>query len=319
MTKLKKKPVRKVARAIAYSSPVTSFVAFTKRLVLPGFDGMPLYDVADFFFTGIHKGSIKTRASSLAFSFFLALFPAIIFLFTLIPYIPLPNFQGQLLSLIKNVLPSAAYETTRETIEDIVKHQRSGLLSLGFVLALYFTSNGFMAMMKGFNTSYHVPERRSPWKQRWVAVVLTFIISLLVLIATILIVFGQMAFKGLVKKHIIKNATQLTIVSSIQWIVVLALIFFATSFLYYYAPSLRKRWRFYSAGSILATFLCVCTSIGFAYYVNNFANYNKLYGSIGTLIVIMLWIYFNSLILILGFELNASIDNAKHKKFAAKE
>ena len=127
--------------------------------MLPGFDGLPLYEVADFFFTGIHKGGIKTRASSLAFSFFFALFPAIIFLFTLIPYIPIQNFQDQLLYLIKNVLPSNAYESTRDTIEDIVKHQRGGLLSLGFFLALYFTSNGFMAMMKGFNTSYHIAER----------------------------------------------------------------------------------------------------------------------------------------------------------------
>ena len=287
--------------------------------MLPGFDGMPLFDVADFFFTGIHKGSIKTRASSLAFSFFMALFPAVIFLFTLIPYIPIQNSQNQLLDLIKNILPNAAYETTRDTIEDIVKHQRGGLLSLGFFLALYFTSNGFMAMMKGFNTSYHIAERRSIWKQRRVALVLTVIISVLVLVATILIVFGRMALKFFVKKHIIRNATQLSIVSVTQLIVVLALIFFAISFLYYYGPAVKKRWKFFSAGSILASLLTVCTSFGFAYYVNNFANYNKLYGSIGTLIVIMLWIYFNSFILILGFELNASIDNAKRRKFATKE
>jgi membrane protein len=150
------------------------------------------------------------------------LFPAIIFLFTLIPYIPIDNFQNQLLALIKNILPSNAYESTRETIEDIVKHQRSGLLSLGFVFALYFTSNGFMAMMKGFNTSYHIAERRKPWKQRWVAIVLTFIISVLVLTATILIVFGKMMLKFLVKNHIIKHATNVIIISAIQWIVVLA-------------------------------------------------------------------------------------------------
>jgi membrane protein len=312
-------PFRRIVRVLAYSPPVTAFVGFTKRLVIPGFDGLPLYDVADFFFTGIHKGSIKTRASSLAFSFFLALFPAIIFLFTLIPYIPIQNFQDQLLELIRNVLPSNAYESTRDTIEDIVKHQRRGLLSLGFLLALYFTSNGFMAMIKGFNTSYHVVESRGPWRRRGAALVLTFILSVLVMLATVLIVFGQTTSKYFVKKHIIKNATQLHIVASTRWAIILALILFSISFLYYYGPAVKKRWKLFSAGSTLATALTICTSIGFAYYVNNFANYNKLYGSIGTLIVVMLWIYFNSVILILGFELNASIDNAKRRKFATKE
>jgi len=156
--RLKKRssPLRKLLRILAYSAPVRSFVNYTKTIALPGFEHLPVYDVADFFFTGIQRGSIKTRAQSLAFSFFLALFPAIIFLFSLIPYVPVYNFQDELLNLIKNLLPNNAFEATRSTIEDIIKHQRSGLLSIGFLLALYFTSNGFMALMKGFNSSYHV-------------------------------------------------------------------------------------------------------------------------------------------------------------------
>lgn len=272
---------------------------------------MPIYDVADFFFTGIQRGAIKTRASSLAFSFFLALFPAIIFLFSLIPYVPVDNFQDQLLELIKNLLPTNAYEATRATIEDIIKHQRGGLLSVGFFLALYFTSNGFMALMKGFNTSYHVSESRKPWQRRRAALVLTFILSVLLIIATVLIIFGEIATKYLVHHHILKTKTQVGFLLVSKWMVVMALFFFAISFLYYYAPSVKKRWRFISAGSTFATVMSLLSSVGFAYFVNNFGQYNKLYGSIGTLIVIMLWIYFISLILILGFELNASIENAK--------
>ena len=303
--------LRKIVRSIVYSSPVRSFVNYTKRVALPGFDGLAVYDVSDFFFTGIQRGGIKTRAQSLAFSFFLALFPAIIFLFSLIPYVPLHDFQDQLLELIKNVLPNNAYDATRSTIEDIIKHQRSGLLSVGFLLALYFTSNGFMALMKGFNSSYHVSESRTPWQRRRAALVLTLILSVLLIVATILIIFGEIATRHLVHQHILKTKTQVGLLLFSKWIIVLALFFFAISFLYYYAPSVRKRWRFISAGSTFATVLSILASVGFAYFVNNFGQYNKLYGSIGTLIVIMLWIYFNSLILILGFVLNASIDNAK--------
>ena len=168
-----------------------------------------------------------------------------------------------------------------------------------------------MAMMKGFNTSYHVSEKRSPAKRRLASLVLTFILSVLLIVATILIIFGEIVIKYLVTKHILKTKTQVWLLLLGKWVVVLALFFIAISFLYYYAPSVKKRWRFISAGSTLATVLTIITSIVFAYFVNHFGQYNKLYGSIGTLIVIMLWIYFNSLILILGFELNASIDNAK--------
>ena len=305
--------VKRLVRVILYSAPVKTFTNYSKRVALPGFEGMPMYNVADFFFTGIQRGSIIMRAQSLAFSFFLAIFPATIFLFSLIPYVPIQDFQDQLLQLIRNILPKNAYESTRETIEDIIKHQRGGLLSLGFVFALYFTTNGFMALMRGFNSSYHEQEKRPPWKRRGVAVILTIILSVLLIVATALIIFSEVTFKYLVKKAILKSKTQVVLILLGKWVVVFALFFFAISFLYYYAPAVRKKWRFISAGSTFATVLSIFISIGFAFFVNNFGQYNKVYGSIGTLIVILLWIYFNSLILLLGFELNASIDRAKKK------
>lgn len=303
--------IKKVLRVILFSPPIRTLIDYSKRVALPGFDKLPTYDVADFFFTGIQRGSIVTRAQSLAFSFFLAIFPATIFLFSLIPYIPIHDFQSQLLELIQNILPSNAYESARTTIEDIIKIQRGGLLSFGFVLALYFTTNGFMTMMRGFNSSYHVVETRTPFKQRMVALVLTVLLTILVIVSTALIIFSEIATKYLVKHSILKTKTQIALLLLGKWAVVLALFFIAISFLYYYAPVMRKRWQFISAGSTFATLLSIIVSTGFAYFVNHFGQYNKIYGSIGTLIVIMLWIYFNSLILILGFELNASIDNAK--------
>lgn len=300
-----------LAKMVVLSPPVKSFVAYTKRVALPGFDNLPIFYVADFFLTGIQRGSIVMRAQSLAFSFFLAIFPAIIFLFSLIPYIPFGNFQNELLDLIRDFLPSSAYASARSTIEDIIKIQRGGLLSFGFLTALYFTTNGFMTLMNGFNASYHSVESRPPWKQRLVAIILTFILSTLVMIATVLIIGSESATHYLVKHSILKTKTQVALLLIGKWAVVLALFFFAISFLYYYAPSKKKVWRFISPGSTFATTLSILVSTGFASFVNNFGNYNKIYGSIGTLIVIMLWIYFNSLILILGFELNASIENAK--------
>jgi len=305
--------LKRVVKKVVYSGPVKTLTNYSKRVALPGFEGMPVYNVADFFFTGIQRGAIVTRAQSLAFSFFLAIFPATIFLFSLIPYVPIHDFQDQLLLLIRNVLPKNAYESTRETIEDIIKHQRGGLLSLGFVFALYFTTNGFMALMRGFNSSYHEQEKRSPWKRRVVALILTVILSVLLIVATALIIFSEITFKYLVQKAILKSKTQVILILLGKWVVVFALFFFAISFLYYYAPAVRKKWKFISAGSTFATILTIMLSIGFAFFVNNFGQYNKVYGSIGTLIVILLWIYFNSLILLLGFELNASIDRAKNK------
>lgn len=304
---------KKLLRMIFALPVVKQFISYTKRIALPGFEKMPIYDVADFFFTGIQRGSIVTRAQSLAFSFFLAIFPAIIFLFSLIPYVPIGNFQNEILNIIEGVLPQNAYSTVRSTIEDIIRIQRGGLLSVGFVMALYFTTNGFMTMMRGFNSSYHVVESRTPFQQRKVAIVLTFILSILLIVSTTLIIFSEVATKYLVTHSILKSKTQILLLTLGKWTVVMSLFFFAISFLYYYAPAVKKNYRFISAGSTLATLLSIIVSTGFAYFVNNFGQYNKIYGSIGTLIVIMLWIYFNSVILILGFELNASIENAKSK------
>jgi membrane protein len=303
----------KVAKLIVMSAPFQSFVSYTKRTALPGFDRLPIYYVADFFFTGIQRGRIVTRAQALAFSFFLAVFPATIFLFSLIPYIPIKGFQVQLLTMIQDVLPSSAYNSVRETVEEIVKIPHGGLLSIGFISALYFTTNGFMTMMRGFNSSYHVIETRTPWKLRVVALNITLIMSILIFSATLMLIFGEQVTHSLAKHSILKNKTQVALLLLGKWLVVLSLFFSGISFLYYYGPSQKKRWRFVSAGSTLATIFTILVSTGFAFFVNNFGKYNKIYGSIGTLIVILLWIYFNSLILILGFELNASIDNAKKK------
>lgn len=290
---------------------VNSLIRHSRKLIIPGFDGMPLYDVADFFVKGLNKGALSLRAAAFSFNFFLALFPAIIFFFTIIPYIPVNGFQDHLLSLMQNFIPQKAYLAVQETLFDIVKRPRGGLLSLGFIMALYFSTNGIHSLIEAFNQTRHTIETRSWIRQRLVSIVLVFILSLLLIIAIILITIGPIALDFLVKHNMLKDSFSYYLLIAIKWIVSAALLFFAFSFLYYLAPATESRFRFISPGSTLSTFLTILTSVGFNFYINSISQYNTLYGSIGTLIIVMIWIFFNAMIVLIGFELNASIQNAK--------
>lgn len=280
-------------------------------MVLPGFSPLPLYTVATFFFQEIGKDSLVNKASSLAYNFMLAIFPAIIFLFTLIPYIPIDNFQDQLMTLIALVLPTNAYLAVESTLEDIVKVQNSGLLSLGFIFALIFSTNGVHTLMQAFNKSSLIIESRSWLKQRFVALALTLVIVFSLIFGLMIITIGEYVFAFLQEELVFKDSFWILVIDLVRWIILIAVYFVAISILYRYGPAHAKKWRFFSAGSWMATILAVLTFWGFSYYINHFGNYNKLYGSIGTLIVVMIWLYLNSLIILVGFELNASIDLSK--------
>lgn len=281
-----------------------------KKISLPGFDGMAIYDVMVFFWRSIVDGALSTRASAIAFNLFVALFPAIIFLFTLIPFIPIENFQNELFLLIKDMVPASAFEAIEGTVADILTHQRGDLLSLGFFMALIFSTNGFASMMVAFDASLHSFERRTWLGQRLIALLLLIIVSVLVTVAIALITYGQHFINYLVSNGYLRDNLIFFILTIGKWFIILFLVFIANSFLYYLAPSKKTKWRFISAGSSLATVLSVLTFVGFSYYINNFGQYNKLYGSIGTLLVIMLLMYLLSMILLVGFELNASINEA---------
>ena len=285
-------------------------VDWSKHIVLPGFSGMNLYDVARFFIEGLEKGAITTRASSIAFNFFLALFPALIFFFTLIPYIPVDNFQEILLGLLGEVLPPSTNESAFITITDIINHPRGGLLSFGFLMALYFSTNSINSLMEAFNSSYHISESRGMWKQRLIALGLTLMLSLMLIVAVALIVFTQFASNYFVDLGILKQSS-ITLMLIGKWIILLAFLFGGLSVLFQYGPSKKTHWSLISPGSILATLFIIITSVGFGLYIDHFGQYNKLYGSIGTLIVILLWMYFNAIVMLIGFELNASIFSAK--------
>ena len=297
---------------------IAILIRLSKKILIPGFYGIPLYDVTIFFFRGLSEGYITSRASAISFNFFLAIFPSLIFLFTIIPFIPIDNFQQSLLALIQDFMPGKAYDTVKETVEDIVTRPRGDLLSIGFILSLYFATNGINSLMEAFNNTFHAIETRSAIKQRLISILLMIIISFMLIISIGLMTFGTGILTLILPAEITQSGFYFGTIGLLKWLIILATLFFTIAFLYYFAPAKRKHFRFISAGASLATFLIVVTTLGFNFYVDNFSKYNALYGSIGTLMVVLLWIYFNSFSLLIGFELNASIQNAKSGKIGLK-
>ena len=283
-----------------------------KKIKPIGFSGLSIYDVTIFFWKGLMEGAITTRASSLAFNFFLAFFPSIIVFLTLIPYIPVIGLQETLMELLNVVLPPSTNEITFQALDDIINNTRAGLLSIGFLLALYFSTNGINSLIEAFNASYHIRENRPIIQQRILSLGLTLLLSFMLIIAMGLIIFGKFAVSYLTEyKLITQYAGELILYG--KWFTILLVLLLGISILFHLGPSIKSKWKLFTPGSILATLGIIITSIGFNYYINHFSQYNKIYGSIGTLMIILIWMYFNSIILLTGFELNASISNAKGK------
>lgn len=306
--------MNKFLEKIYDSNLVQAPINLSKKIVIPGFDGIPLYDVLDFFIKGIMQNSLTTRASSLAFRFFLALFPFIIFLVSIIPYIPVDNFHSELLNLLEQVLPGDSYDMAEATINDLVNKKHNTLLSFGFIFAFYLASNGVNSMITAFNSSYHAVKKGSFIQSYLRSFLLLIILTVLMIVAIGLVIFSEIIIDYLVSHGFLNGGGVIFLLNIVKYIVILLLFFLGISSLYYFGNIKNDKFRFISAGSTLATLLSILLSSGFAYYVNHFASYNKVYGSIGTLIVIMLWLYFNSLVLLIGFELNASIKHAKSTK-----
>jgi membrane protein len=281
-----------------------------RKIVLPGFEGATLNNVLTFVVKGFGKGVLVTRASSIAFNLLMALLPASIFLFTLIPFIPIPNFQQELIKLFESIIPTEAYSLVGSTIVDVITIRSGGLLLFMFIATIVFSTNGIHALIHAFVVSAHTFQKRTWVAQRRISVVLLLIIVFMISTAGFLLIFGKMALNRLVELHIVEKSLVFYLIMTLKWIVIILLMLLAISFLYWLAPAKKSDFRFISPGSILATVLFILSSLGFSAYVNNFGQYNKLYGSIGTLIVILVWLYLNSIALLIGFELNVSIKAA---------
>jgi membrane protein len=255
------------------------------------------------------NNAVYVRASAVAFTFFFALFPAIIFFFSLIPYLPVDNLHQQLVTDLHSVLPENAYQAAVETINDLTQ-RRDGLLSFGFLFALYFATNGINALIDAFNQATHIVETRNFIEQRLISVFLLIIISLLTLTASILLIFSEVAINYALEHGLLLSDEVILISLTLgKWLMSFLLLFTAISLLYYFGPINSPNYKVLNMGALFATVLSIITSLLFNYYVNQFGTYNKVYGSIGTIMVVMMWLQFNCLTILLGFDLNARLYN----------
>ena len=285
---------------------VCSLVRFGKKIKIPGLEGMSLYDVIEMYIIGIIEGALTTRAGGIAFSFFMAVFPFLLFILTLIPYIPLEGFQEGLFSFIKDILPPQTFDAVNLVIGDIINNQYGGLLSFGFLLSIFLMTNGVNAIFGGFEYSYHITEFRNIFRSYFVALGVSLLTSLFLIITIILVILYQVALTRIDETGWL-NTSDLNLFYYGRGLLFLLMIFTIVSLLFRYGTKQGKETRFFSAGAVLTTILSLCTFYLFGIYVVKFAQYNQLYGSIGTLLILMLFVWLNAIILLLGFELNASL------------
>lgn len=290
---------------------IRNLVRASKRIKLPGLGGFSLYHLMDIYGTGIIKGSFSPRASSIAYSFFLALFPFLLLLLNLIPYIPIEGFQTRFLIFVEALLPPQTTQFFYPIIADIAVNPRGGLLSFVFFLALFLSTNGVNAIFSAFEYSFHVTINRTFFKQYLVALAVAIFLALLLLFAVGMILYEEYLIRDLKSRSYIDN--DVFWISFFQFLIFAAMIYVVIATLYYFGTKEGKISRFFSIGAIVTTVLFVLTTYFFGVYINNFSNYNELYGSIGALLILMLYIWINSNLLLLGFELNISIQRLRDK------
>jgi membrane protein len=304
----------KLERIIYNSSFVRFFVNKSRKIILPGFQGLPLYQVGKFFFSQVKKVGLNDRARSISFSFITAIPAAAIFICTLIPYLPVSHqIENQLLFITKDITPNQnTYLLVRQFLSDFLDKPRVGLLSFGFLLAIFYSSNAMIGIMRSFNKSLIYNKKRNAVETRWMAIKLTLLVLFIVIGSVLLLVTQAELLRSLLKwTHITKHSAG-WLFRTLRWIIIIPLFYFAIACIYKYGPSVNKRWSLFSPGTLLATFLTILTTWLFSYWVNKFGTYNKVYGSIGTIMILMLLIYFNSLVLLIGYELNVSIHHVRH-------
>ena len=287
---------------------VRSVIRFSKRFRPPGFEGVTLYEVTSFFIRQIEQGSLNQRAAAISFNFIMALPPACIFLFSLVPLFPIADqFYNEVNSFVRDLTPNAA---TRAIVEDFLndffKRPKNSLLSIGFLTSLYFSSNAVLGIIHSFNQSIHEVERKNFFAYRWKAIRLTFVIILLFIASIILLITQGTLFNWILHWMNIDNLFVKWLIIILRWVVIVGLFFYSIAFIYRHAPSVEKKWKLISPGSIVACTLIILFTFIFSFWINRFAAYS-IYGSIGTILILMIFINFISLVLLIGFELNLSI------------
>lgn len=293
-----------------YKRWVRSTLYFLQHFSLPGNKGVPIYDVLSYFLVGIFDGSISQRAKGLSYSFMTALPPLLIFFFTLVAYFPVDGLQDELLLQLGGIIPDKVMGPLSDTVNDIMGHRHSTLMSIGFITSTILAANGMNGVITSLNFANRSVEKR-PYLQRWLLCIMMVFVMYVVIVLVLCLLIGHKLLLQIIFSQGWLSATKLNVLifNIGRWVLLSFATLFAVSFIYYWAPVKRQRVGFFSAGSVLATGMFFVLSWGLGIYLNNFNRYNLIYGSIGTLLMLMLWLYFNCIVLLVGYELNISIYN----------
>lgn len=303
--------MERLLRRLIWSRPFRRLIGWAQRIVLPGFAGFDLYRITRFFVGALTKGHIITRASAIAFKLFLAFFPAVIVLLTLIPYVPIADFQERLLGIFHDMMPMEVFRFIESTLHDLVVKKHGTLLSVSFVIGIYLASNSIDAILAGFSESSNLERWHSPLKQRLLSLGLLVALTLLMVIAIPVMTFGGIAIRKVDELGLLNDGLTYWALFALKWAVSILVVIVAVSLLYSAGDPHARRFRVFTPGSLLAVFLILLISQALAYMFSNITNYNALYGSIGAILAVQLWIYFNMIAVLVGYELNTSIGRAR--------
>ena len=303
----------KIEKIFARNKLATFILNRSRNWYLPGFEGASIFEVIKAFYAQVKLQGLRERAAAISYNFIMALPPSFLFLFTLIPHLPFVSVKSirlQVHNLVYDIIPARQYnEEVIRFLDSFMGGSKIGLLSFSLLLSLFFASNAMMGLMRAFNKKYFGFTERKKIRQRWIAIKLTFILFGLLLTYLILLIM-----QGALLRLLVSDGGWREVILYTRWVLIVLLIYFIIAFIFKYAPAVQKRWKILSPGTVLATFLSILSSLGFAFFVNNFGRFNALYGSIGTIMVVMALIFINSLALLIGFELNVSIKSASARK-----
>lgn len=303
---------RNLKRKFITIPPVKGVIRRSKAIYLPGFEGFSIFEIWQPFLTQLNQTSLVERAAAISFNVVMAIPPTLIFVFTLIPYLPISNqFIHELYSLIRDIIPG---EKNNQVIigflEDFLQRPRNELLSFGLLLALFFSSNAMMGVLRSFDKNYPGFQKRTGIQKRQTALQLTLVAFSLVFVCLLLLIAQDAVLHWIgIKSYILR-----LLITNIRWVILGLIAFYLVSFLYRYGPSVIKKWPFFTPGSVFATSLMFIASFLVSFWVNNFSNYNKVYGSISAIFILMSLIFINALVVLLGFELNVTITTLKKKQ-----
>jgi membrane protein len=305
--------MKRLKRKLLFSRAHRTLIRWTKRIVPPGFEGFSLYAIGRFFLQALDEGQVETRASAISFKVFVAFFPAVIVVLTLIPYIPIPDAQERMLATFKEQMPAEVFGFIEGQLHDLLVRKHGTLLSVSFLIGLYAASNSIMAFLLGFSGSSNLSTRHSPLKQRLLSLALLLILTILLVIAVPLLTLSNTVIRWLEARDIIFGDLEKFGLYAAKWGISTLLLLVIIGLLYRAGDPHAKRFKLFSPGALLALLLTLLISQGLAFFFEYVTDYNALYGSIGTILAVLFWIHLNVVALLVGFELNTSIGRARRQ------